>query len=475
MRNAKSRIYAAAIGVLSMGAAAAWAAEPNAQDVKIQELEAKVAALETKQAANSKDLAATIETVLRDAERRTQLLATSGDTAAGYKDGFFISAGPDWELRPGAFFQFRNVSNFRSEVGPNESDQFQNGFEVRRMQLSLEGHAFSKDLTYCFIWDTDDNSGNVFLEDAWAKYMFADEWGVRAGQFKDPVSHEWLVADGRQLAVERSLIDALLGGGLTGWTQGVSLIYGGMKPNSPINAEVAFTDGANQANTNFVGRAQPLADVDPTVPPVGQPLAHGFDWGVGARVEWMAMGNSWLPYKDFTAKDNKADFLVIGAGGDWSQAGDGNQWIATLDATYKNGAGLSIYAAGLYRHLDAETMLDVTTGAAGHESNDNFGFLVQAGYMINQQWEVFGRYDYTRVDFDAAGPASDLKEVFHEITLGVNYYLGANGSAGHRAKITVDLSYLPSGAPGAAPGLGILDNNERQAEWILRGQFQLWI
>ena len=57
----------------------------------------------------------------------------------------------------------------------------------------------------------------------------------------------------------------------------------------------------------------------------------------------------------------------------------------------------------------------------------------------------------------------------------MNYYLGRDGSARHRAKVTVDLSYLPNGSPAIAPGLDILDDNAAEAEWMLRGQFQLWI
>ena len=58
---------------------------------------------------------------------------------------------------------------------------------------------------------------------------------------------------------------------------------------------------------------------------------------------------------------------------------------------------------------------------------------------------------------------------------GVNYFLGKNGEAMHRAKITVDLNFLPNGSPAMAPGLDILDNNTAQSEWMLRAQFQLWL
>ena len=116
MTNTKSRLFMAVAGVLSLGAVAAWAAEP-AQDIRIQQLEAKVAALETQQAQNSKDLAATVDSVLRDAEKRSQLLANGGDMGAGYDaDGFYIKAGDAWVLRPSILFQFWNVTDYRQNV-----------------------------------------------------------------------------------------------------------------------------------------------------------------------------------------------------------------------------------------------------------------------------------------------------------------------------------------------------------------------
>src|SRR5262252_5714236 len=74
-------------------------AEDQSAESKIAQLEAKVAALEATEAQNSKDVAATIDSVLRDAEHRSQLLATNGDAAAGWDNGFFIKAG-EWSLKP---------------------------------------------------------------------------------------------------------------------------------------------------------------------------------------------------------------------------------------------------------------------------------------------------------------------------------------------------------------------------------------
>jgi outer membrane murein-binding lipoprotein Lpp len=464
MRIGTQRALAAA--TLLVAGTSAWAQTPGEQQLQnqVQELQNKVAALEAKQASNSKDLAAAVDGMLRDAEKRSQLLATNGDMSAGYDNGFFIKVGDAWTLRPGAQFQFRNVSNFRDNAKADGSSSFDNGFEIRRMKFSLEGNVLSKDLDYFFIWQTPRDSGVLTLEEAWARYFFADQWGVRAGHFKDFASHEWLVSTRKLMTADLSMVDSVIGGGLGGFTQGVTLIYGGARSNNnPLNIEVGYTDGANQLNTDFQSRTNP----PPTVGDVSVPGAHAFEWGITGRAEFKVMGD-WKAYKDFTAKGTTEPLLVFGAGGDWSQGGDGNLGLFSADAQYENQNGLAVYTAGYVHYIDP-----ALTGGTTHSTD--WGALLQASQLIGGNWEVFGRYDITLLDHAIAFSDTQSENVFHEITVGFNYYMGENGSAGHRAKFTVDLSYLPNGAPAAATGSDILDKNAGQNELMLRVQFQLLI
>jgi hypothetical protein len=464
MSNAKSRIFAAVAAALSVGTAA-WA-QSTPQDQKIEQLEAKVASLEAKQAAGSKELAATVEGMLRDAEKRSHLLATNGDLSAGYDGGFFIKSGDAWVLRPGIQMQFRNVTNYREDAKEGGDDSvMQNGFEIRRLRFFFAGSAFTPNLTYYFEWDTDRNGAGVNLNEAWAKYFFADEWGIKAGQFKDLATHEFLTSTKRQLAADLSLVDTLIGGTIGDYTQGVTLIYGGERhDNNPLALEAGYTDGAAQRNTNFTNRGEP---------PLGpaftddytKPVAHAFDFGVAGRAEFKVMG-SWVDYQGFTAKGARQQLLVFGGGGDWSQGGDGNMILGSVDAQYENPNGFGAYAAGLVKYRDK--------AITGTDSTTDLGFLIQASYAFSGNWEVFGRYDGTWLD-DAAVFAANghTQDNFHEITVGVNYYMGNNGDAMHRAKFTVDLSYLPNGAPRDETGIDVLGNNGFEAEWMLRAQFQL--
>jgi len=461
MRDRTWCLAASVAAVLAAGTVARAAGPASEQELQIKELERKVAALESQQARNSKDLATTVDAVLRDAERRSQLLADSGEMSAGYDSSFFIKGPKGFVLRPNAQFQFRNVTNYREDAKTDGDGDWENGFEYRRMKFALEGTAFG-DLSYAFIWATDRTNGQLKLEEAWTRYMFADDWGVRFGQFKDPVTHEFVMSTKRQLAADTSLVDGTLGGGMGGWTQGALLVYGNYNPKNNLNVEAGITDGASQYNADFTGRTDFANAV---------PKPHTLDFGLVGRAEYRIMGD-WKDYKDFTAMGTKEDLLVLGAGGDWSQGGDGNLILGTADLQYESPSGFGAYGALLLRYTDSDL-----TGFGGVDSTD-WGFLVQGSYLLTGNWEVFGRYDAIFFDNEQglkrAGVATgDSDDTFHEITVGVNYYMGTNGEAGHRAKFTVDLSYLPNGASKFSTGLGILDDNGGDNEWMLRAQFQL--
>jgi hypothetical protein len=363
--------------------------------------------------------------------------------SAGYDGGFFIRSGDNFVLRPGAQFQFRYVANNREDAGGDDSE-IEDGFEVRRLKFNLAGTAITRDLTYQFEWTTERNGGPLILDQGWARWMFADQWGTRMGQFKTPVHHEELASSKRFLAVDRSLVNEILGGGVTDRTQGVTLIYGGYANDNPLNVEVAIHDGINEDNTNFV-------DDD-------------FDFGVAGRAEYRFFGD-WKAYDDFSAMKNKDPLLVVGVGADMSQSGDADILHATVDAQWESANGLGVFGALLLQQVDP---------GGGLDDVSNFGGMVQAGYLLNPAWEIFGRYGIIMFDDDQPTADGGGEDTFDEFTVGFNYFLGENGSAGHRAKFTVDLTFIPDSSPSiASDGIGVLGDGD--SEIILRGQFQLLI
>lgn len=441
--------------VLGAGLAARAESPSEQEDLRrqIRDLKARVAALERQYerppAAGARAVEEAVdEALVRDARRRSRWLADLPDGSAGYDRGFFIRSGDEWLLRPGAQLQFRGVLNYRDGTGEGNGD-LESGFEIRRLRLNLDGTAFTRDLRYKFQWSSGTAGGDLRLIDAWVQYAFSDPWAVRVGQFKDPVHHEQLLSSRNQLAAERTLVNELIGGGINGRTQGFELAYGsGTSDDSPLNINFVLHDGAGQGNTGF-------RDDD-------------FDFGASTRVEWKLFG-PWAAYRDFSALRNKSELAVLGAAGSWSQSGDGDLVTATADFQWEDASGLGVYGAVLVARVDGldEFALPPDT---------TWGALLQAGYLLSKSYEVFCRGGFVQFDDEqplAGGAADDL---FPEFTVGVNRFLGPDGSAGHRAKVTLDLSYFPQGVPAELfdpADLGATGDHGGDGEWVLRGQFQL--
>ncbi len=434
-------------GSLGIGATFASAAEPTQQELmsQIEQLKEKVAALETKQV-TAADVDATVSKVLSDADKRSQLMATDGSFIAGYdnQEQKFVLRNADnsFSLSPGIHYQLRNITNYRDEAKNGGNSDTQNGFELRRVKLELSGTMFTPDMTYFIQWNTDRSDGGVFLEDAWVRYMFAPEWGLRVGQFKDPFSHEELTSDKKILGVDRSMMNQLLfpGGGGATRVQGATLIYGGYNKDNPLNVEGGITDGAGSFDTNF------------------QDDANGEDWGGAVRAEYKLMGD-WKQYADQSARGNKEDLLVLGAGGDVTDFTGDTQYSGMVDAQWENASGLGVYGAGIVQYNSFH----------GGGDSTNYGALLQVGYALNNKWEIFGRGDCTWFDGDING-----EDTFPELSIGVNYFCGPDGSFGHRCKITVEADWLPNGAPSDLTGIGYLAN-PGENEFVLKCQFQFYL
>jgi hypothetical protein len=443
------RITTVALVAAIVTSARAESQEPTRDQLvqQLEELQRRVAQLEANlQAAqalpSTVDVDQTLERVLRDAEQRSKLLAENGALTAGFDQGRFFIRSDDgnWLLVPGLVFQARYVANYNGET-----EDTQTGFEVRRMRLIFEGNALTPDLIYKFQWESNNTNGNVFLQDAWVRYKFADQWRVEAGQFKDGIHHEEAMPDQFQLTADRSFINALIGGGNIDRIQGVMLMYDDAEH---WRVNLVAHDGYNTKNTNYTdsgGGSAFVAVVDP-------------DYGVSARVEYQAKGTA-KQYDDFTALGNKQELLVFGAGANWSQGGDSSVLFHTADAQWENTSGLGVYGAllGMCREIGEDSPIP-------EGSYYDWGGLVQAGYLIGARFEVFGRYEYISVDDDALTVTDE--DTLHEITAGANYFF-----SGHKLRMTIDLSWLPNGSPIALPLLGILAGDEDQL--VLRVQAQL--
>lgn len=443
-------VRAAALAVVGLSTQAVLAAPATTDTAaELQALKDRIAQLEaSQQRVDGAELQAkAIDAAITDADSKRAFLQADTFTS-GWENGFKLqSADGAYVLQPYIESQFRYVANDTADAsdglagdGNDGDDDFQAGFEVRRLKVGLKGNAFSKDFKYNVRVNFDRSTGEAEIDYAFGEYQFAKEWAVRAGQFKLNWTHEETVSDTRQLAAERSLLNQLFGGGNTTYVQGVSLLYG--SKTNPFHGEVAFTDGDGSYNTNYTDQQNSDSN-------------DYQNFGVAARGEYKVFGD-WENYGDFTARKTKDDLLVVGGGADWAQGGDGDVYRFTIDTQYENAAGLSAYVAGIYTLVEGDAPDPIL--------DNSWGALAQVGYLIPglTEWEAFGRYSYLHIDEDN-GLAHDG---FHEITAGVNKYF-----VGHNAKFTLDVGYLPNGSFTGASGLGVTNNDEDQI--VFRTQFQI--
>lgn len=476
--KSEGRVGFAVAATLAIGtfvaAARGQAAQPPATapsvadlQAQIQNLQNKVEAMETTRQQQEAERAETIQEVLADADKQSEL-------SGGYdpKVGFVLRS-PDglFSFHPGLLIDFRELTSYREStptplrtaVTAKTGYDIQNGFDVTRVRLTFDGH-YGENLTY-FVQFQDDQGTTFNLYDAFAGYHFSDSpLTLRFGQFKDPLYHERILSEVNLMAVDRTETESFFGGGQTSRVQGADLIYS----QDRLRAQLAFHDGYNTINTKFFDTASASSSPAATAGVVAP------NFGTTGRVEYVVIGqplSGFNPFAEydggFTALGDNHDILVVGGGADYTQAGDRYGLFHTVDAQFDSAVGLSLYGAylGSIRHLDVAGGSAPIAFSAGNYYDS--GFVAQAAYLITSRIEPFVRYDYTYLQ---SGTTSGLaKQDIQEVTAGANYYLYLQ-----HAKFTVDGVWLPDGAPVDNDAFGILQGSGRQ-EFILRVQFQVAI
>jgi hypothetical protein len=434
---------------------------------KVRVLETKVDSLENRQAQSQADVTAAIQDVLKNADRQSKLF-DQNDLASGYDPavGFVIRSDDGaFTLNPHLLIAARNETNYRERIAKGGGGEtgaagydVENGFEITRLRLVLQGN-FTKQITY-FVQFSADQGNTPFLVDAYATYRLGQSpFSLRAGQFKDPLWHERNLSEGNLMAVDRTILETLLGGEGTANSrvQGVALLY----DQDRVRGQLVLHDGFASLNTKFFDAGGIGAGVS------GASGVTADDFGVSGRADFLAIGDRTTDYNPFTQYDGgftslgaKQDTLVLGGGADFTQAGSNDLLLHTIDAQYNSPGGLSLYAAYLGSYRDLHTNQGVAPGKYYDP-----GFMAQVAYLVTDRIEPFARYDYT---FLAHGSTTGLADSsVQEITIGANYYLYKQN-----AKFTLDGTWLPVGSPVDADNLGILKDSGHN-EFIVRAQLQL--
>ncbi|MEM8875352.1 MAG: porin [Planctomycetota bacterium] len=375
------------------------------------------------------EIDAAVQQVLEDAGDRSVMPSFAGATA-GYDTTFFLqSEDGAFKLKPYFLLQFRGAVQFDDE------DETESGFELRRTRFGFLGHALEK-VKYFFLWESLRDGGRTRLLYAFGDVPLGNGWTMRFGQFKDPGSIEWNTSATRQLAVDRSLVNNVLSGFNIGFVQGVTFTH----QTDTTRVTFGYTDGVNTFNTPFTGGSDPLGDGD---------------FGLTARADYKPFG-SWKSTADLSAVANPMTdpTLLLSLSASHTGAGDETVTFVTADMLAKSGDQPLVFFAAVHA-LQAE--LDLDTGT-------NVGGVVQVGYGVTEQVEVFGRAGITHLDSSDLDPTG--AGTYPEFTAGFNRFFN-----GHKAKFTFDATLYPEGAPRTISGIGVFGNDNTQV--VIRGQIQL--
>ncbi len=338
--------------------------------------------------------------------------------------------------RAGVLVQARGIFSYFEDAGGDDELDF--GYENSRVKPYLfgtigdaNGIGFLKGpIEYRVQGTFVPDGGDFVLEDAFAVLPIGETLAVRAGQFVNPISAEGTTFGGFNLAVDRSLAAATLGSFAR--VQGVTVL---LRPTDGGNlrGEAGITDGSGSANSAF--------------------FSDDADLAVAGRGE-LLLGGDWAAIEDFTAVGTSQTTSVIGFGGEVLFRGDTTLVIATGDYRMETADGLTLYGAGF-----------ATFGQFEGDSTFNVAGVAQAGKMLDGGYEPFARVSALSLDDDLPQVADDFSL---EITGGINVYLDEQNP--HRAKLTVDVGFLPVGSPDQ-PQLDYSLSDDFQ--FIVRGQLQL--
>ena len=404
--------------------------EAQNYEARIAELEATVAQLKgenwlTDQRAE--EIRGLVQDVLADADTRASLLQAG--MTAGYDNGFVIgSSDGNFSLKLNGQLQTRFVYN-NQDNGPTDDDRW--SFENTRTKLMFSGNVVNPDWMYYIEAGFCRETGVFYLDDAYIAYNYGNGWKAMMGQFKAPVLREELVHSMYQLAVERSWLNEYFTGGCT---QGIAVDYLG----DQFHFVASYNDGVNTDNTAWIARDT--------------------EFSMTGRAEILFQG-TWDQFRDFTSWEGEETGFMLGGALHYEREEYGTIldvdeleiFLVTIDASLEFG-GANLFGAFMYRSLDDDAAIDF----------DQYGFLIQGGFFLNEDWELFGRYEFADLDMEGVDDAN----IF---TLGVNRYW-----AKHGLKWTTDLGFGIDSVPTTESVTGWrADSVAEDGQIVFRTQLQL--
>ncbi|MEM7754417.1 MAG: porin [Planctomycetota bacterium] len=347
----------------------------------------------------------------------------------------------EWDptnLKLDGLIQFRYTANY----SPNTTvdNEFTNGFENTRIRLRARWQPHESVRTEVQI-DTGANRTDFRLLDAIVEFKLAEGIKVRFGQHRLLYSREYSTSITRQLGMDRTVVDRTLG---VLRSEFVNFRFHG----DTTRLEFFVHDGSRGATaTSF---ASPLES----------------NIGLAARVEHLVLGDSFRPFRDFSAFRGTEQGLLAGAAASYDDGDNGFADILrlTADLSYENN-GTNLHGSFFYRQGLNDP--DGPLGLQGTDDPIDIGFVAQGGHFVTDQTEFFGRYSTVIPD-----PDRTADDTFYEFTAGLNHFIIPES---HAFKITAELSYYPTSTTESivnpSPRVGLVRSDAEQL--VARVQIQL--
>ncbi len=349
---------------------------------------------------------------------------------------------PEAVGRISGVIQARWDANIRQQDAARSVDDFESGFEMRRVRIKLDGHLPVEGSDDRIIYEIETqfsrSTGNLQVFDAYGGYQ-TERFRLRVGQLVAPLIRESQIVVPKRQALDLSPTSTIFGlRGPAFRSQGVE----GRWREGDWSFAGMLNDGSGSGVTTFAGGES--------------------DIGFTSRVE-RKFGDGWARFGDETSFPGQEPALLLGAAwhfalGEGDADGDGVQaesfvearW--TADASFEaDGWSLAGAAYGLHR------------GDQGQDHINWYGAMGRGGFFVTEDTEVFSVYSWATGE-DGEGTLSVL-------FAGATRYI-----VGHTVKAQADVGYAFETVPPvfASSSRGLLaDAPGERGQVILRAQVQL--
>jgi len=360
----------------------------------------------------------------------------------GWKKGlYFKSKDEKFSLK----FRIRMQDQFQFQTQNVALKPDDYTFRIRRLKLSWEGNAFTKNLDYKFQLNVAALSPiQDMLEYAYADYRFFDWLKVQAGQFKVPYNRQQITSSGRQQFVDRSLasddfrFDAIdnsttvtctLPGGGTVTVSGLSCGAGATAVTNQVNVprKFQFDPGIMIHGDPFGKKMEYYIGITNGQGPTRANVGSGFLYT--GRAVWNILGQYGYSESDTEYSEHPALFIG-GSIGYNDQDFTNNKFIhAGAEAGFKY-KGFSAQAEYYLRNNRISNITGLKGVALGNTVDH--AYYAQAGYfIIPKHFEIALRASHEFID--------GLQNNKGEYMGGLNYFV-----FGHDLKVQFDYAFIPT-------------------------------